>query len=111
MGREATFRREHKRTKCRRCMFKKAAQSHHVVYAQEVVRRGADVWDLRNCMPLCQRCHEQHHTRTSPVPLLMLSDANIAFAFEILGEYAKAYLEARYAGSDERLDLAMEEAA
>lgn len=70
---------------------------HHVLYAQEVRRRNADLFDPRNSMTLCVGCHSSHHQRgTYVIPLSALSEENLEFANEVLGEAAEYYLARRY---------------
>lgn len=102
------FRRAGRGIRCRLCVVKRSAQSHHVVYEQELARRGLVLWDLRNQMPLCADCHEKHHKRGRPIPLIFLTDDNIEYAFEALGAFAYDYLRQRYAGDDDRLEQALE---
>jgi 5-methylcytosine-specific restriction endonuclease McrA len=71
-------------------------QAHHVVYEQELRRLRAPTHNVRNAMRLCQRCHERHHNRTSPIPLAALSAEQLAYAEEVLGERAMDYLTQRY---------------
>jgi hypothetical protein len=60
---------------CAVCEQAPAVQGHHIIRA-EVLRREArrldyemhDVmWDRRNRLPVCQRCHERHHNRSRPI--------------------------------------------
>lgn len=60
---------------CAVCEQARAVQGHHIIRA-EVLRREArrlgyelrDVmWDRRNRLPVCQRCHERHHNRSRPI--------------------------------------------
>jgi hypothetical protein len=80
-------------------------QQHHVVYVQHVPK-GVEVYDPRNGVTVCVRCHGSHHRRgTKVIPLSVLPDAAFAFAREVLGPGAAAeYLGKRYAGTDRRLD-------
>lgn len=85
----------------------RAVHQHHVVYAQEVRRRGGDLKDRRNLLALCWRCHMDHHARTDVLPLTVLGDVHIDYAIELLGAYAFDYLERRYAGRDPRVHEGM----
>lgn len=105
------FRRAGRRVRCRVCVTGRAANSHHVVYEQELARRGLVLWDLRNHMPVCAFCHGMHHQRSKIIPLIFLTDENIEYAFESLGAHAYDYLRQRYAGDDERLETALEKMA
>jgi 5-methylcytosine-specific restriction endonuclease McrA len=68
--------------------------AHHVVYRQHVPVEMA--WDPRNSMPLHDDCHERHHNASRRIPLSALSEENLEFASEVLGEAAPYYLERRY---------------
>lgn len=69
-------------------------RAHHVVYRQHL---SAELeWDTRNAMPVCDDCHEKHHNASSRIPLSALSQENLEFANEVLGEAAGYYLERRY---------------
>jgi hypothetical protein len=87
--------------------------AHHVVDRQELKRRGAPIFDPRNALRLCddiernRRCHLNFEYAGLPVALTALTDDNIAFAFEVLGDFAPDYLRERYTGEDERLSTAV----
>lgn len=89
--------------RCRGCLTKKAAHAHHVVYEQELNHRGLPPYDRRNRMALCVDCHFGQH-RNKPLPVSLLSDENMDYAFEVLGAFAYDYLKRRYSGHDDRLD-------
>jgi hypothetical protein len=76
---------------------------HHVIYEQELRGRGLPLYDTRNALRLCIRCHGDHHG-IRPVPLTCLRDCNIAYAFKVLGGSASYYLKRHYAGEDPRID-------
>lgn len=69
---------------------------HHVVYEQELRRRGLPIYDPRNVMRLCRRCHQSHH-RTRPIALAVLNAMHFAYAREALGDFHTDYLNRRYA--------------
>jgi hypothetical protein len=77
-----------------------ACQAHHVIYRQHLPVDKA--WDPRNAMPVCDPCHERHHNASKRIPLSALSEENLAFAEEVLGEAASYYLERRYANEGKR---------
>lgn len=95
---------------CRGCGRTDRWAAHHVVYAQEVRRRGGNEWDGRNAMRLCDRCHGKHHG-PQRIALGRLSEANLDFAFELLGPFAYDYLRRRYTGDDPRLEDRLARAA
>lgn len=72
---------------------------HHVVYEQELDRRGVPLDDPRNALRLCRSCHFRHHQGNHPIPFNVLTPANVAYAKEVLGEYAMDYLNRRYPAS------------
>lgn len=99
--------------RCRMCLMRKSAHGHHVVSAQELKRRGLPLYDRRNRFEICQPCHFNHENGSSRIPLLMLRDEHLDYAFDVLGAYGYDYLRRHYRGDDDRLDerlQAMEEA-
>lgn len=81
-----------------------ATDAHHVVYEQELRKRGLPRWDARDGLPVCRTCHEAHHNGSKRLPLHLLPTVSLEFAFEQLGAYAYDYLRRRYSGDDERLE-------
>lgn len=77
---------------------------HHVVYKQEIVRRGGNVDDPRNLVPIAFDCHGDHHGRARPFELGRLPDSAFEFAAELMGPAAFDYLRRRYSGEDSRLE-------
>lgn len=71
-------------------------EAHHVVEKQELKRRGLPLYDQRNALPLCGSCHEGHTNASQRVPFRKLRAENVAYAFEVLGEFASDYLGRRY---------------
>lgn len=86
-------------------MMKRSAHSHHVVYEQELDNRGLPKFDRRNLMALCVDCHLGHHNGPpeNQIPVSLLSDGNLEYAFEMLGPYAYDYVLKHYSGFDSRL--------
>ena len=80
-------------------------QPHHVIEKQEVKRRGGDIWDPRNALRLETPVHERHTNAVERVLLSRLTDANLEYAFELMGRAAYVYLTARYSGYDPRVEL------
>ena len=74
-----------------------AEQLHHVVYQQHVRKRGGDLGDERNFLPLCYECHRRHHSRHAVLAASCLPDAAWQFADELMGEAAPDYLGRYYA--------------
>jgi hypothetical protein len=68
---------------------------HHVIYEQELRRRGLPIYEPRNALRLCRRCHQNHH-RTQPIPLTALKTCNLQYAREVLGNFYTDYLNRRY---------------
>lgn len=77
---------------------------HHVVYRQQLRRRGGDPADLRNLVPVAFRCHGDHHSMSAPFPLRLLPDSVFVFAVELMGAASYDYLRRRYSGEDKRLE-------
>lgn len=91
--------------RCRACGAGRAQEAHHVVYRQELRRRGLPQWDSDDGLALCHRCHERHHNGGRwKISLTVLSSVNLDYAFAVLGAFAYDYLSARYAGEDPRLE-------
>jgi hypothetical protein len=85
------------------CM-RRAVHSHHVVYQQELRRRGGSTTDVRNIVRIAGKCHRWHHDRHVVLPLAVLPDGAFEFAVELMGAGAAyEYLRRRYAGEDPRL--------
>jgi hypothetical protein len=81
---------------CRQFPWGGSHRAHHVIYRQHIPVDKE--WDPRNAMPVCDPCHERHHNASRRLPLSALSEENLAFAEEVLGEAAPYYLERRYEG-------------
>lgn len=90
--------------RCRVCLMKRAAHTHHVFYEGELRRRGLPKYDHANLMALCVDCHFNHHNGSKRIPLSLLTEENLEYAFNILGAYAYDWLRRRYAGEDLRLE-------
>lgn len=62
-----------------------AVQGHHVIYKQHLHREQLDhlAWDLRNCLPVCFRCHHRHHLSHRPIKRGELRLENLEFAREV----------------------------
>jgi hypothetical protein len=69
-------------------------KSHHVIYRQHLPVEYE--WDPRNAMPVERDHHERHHNASRRIPLTALSEENLEFASEVLGEAAEYYLARRY---------------
>lgn len=86
---------------CAVCGSRTALVAHHVVTQQHVRRADGDVWDPRNAMCLCsgpKGCHEAHHNRQHPIPLIRVPEAAVEFADELLGHLAADVYFTRYYG-------------
>lgn len=77
---------------------------HHVVYQQHLRYDGHPLWDPRDGIPLCRRCHDAHHNGSNRIPVGKLAVENFEFAFEHLGEYAYDYLQRRYVDPEHLLE-------
>lgn len=91
---------------CAKCGLAERLQIHHVVYEQEIRRRGGDRHDPRVALTLCLACHTRHHRRTEgSIELTLLPASAYEYAEELMGAGAAyEYLRRRYIGEDERLD-------
>lgn len=83
-----------KKNPCVQCGSRINIEGHHVVAKQEIKRvarsarwefdREQDaLWDVRNGMPLCSRCHQQHETAFRRVPRRLVPAAAVEFAREL----------------------------
>lgn len=99
---------------CARCGRKRGpVRGHHIIYQQELKRIAHDLglsyerlrWDDRNRMPLCDPCHERHHSAMSRIPMAVVREAApkaTQFAAELDRQYedgrspAIAFLERTY---------------
>jgi hypothetical protein len=92
----------------------RAVHRHHVVYEQEIERRGGNKRDPRWFMALCMNCHFEHHNpgvdAERKLPLRLIPDEAIEAAYELMGAYAYDYLRRRYRGEDARVDALLEAA-
>lgn len=82
-------------------------QAHHVVYEQVLSTKGfrkPDRYDTRNALRLCNRlgpdCHNAHHNRVVTIKTTLLKDANVAYAFIVLGPFAADWLRRYYDDSE-----------
>jgi len=87
-------------------------ERHHVIREQVVRRAGGSVFDARNRVLLCWRCHAEHTNRAQKIALACLPDSAFEFARELLGP-GRAYnlLRREYSGEDERLEVLLSESA
>lgn len=107
---EARFQRVCARRDCQRGG---SFHAHHVV--DEAILRDRchipkkDRYDTRNALRLCQglgdpdrRCHFSHEHRVEGyvVKTVELTDDNLEYAFEVLGDYAADYLRREYDDSE-----------
>jgi hypothetical protein len=69
---------------CRRCGSTKNVEGHHVI-PRRILRTlglGWLIWDRRNRLPLCARCHGRHEMRVAPIPAELLPLSAWEFADE-----------------------------
>lgn len=59
-----------------------ASHGHHVIPKQQLKLHHleAHLWDLRNYMALCARCHGDHHSWARRIPYRQLSSLHVEFA-------------------------------
>lgn len=84
--------------RCACCGRRGACHGHHVILKRHVVQRGGDPWDLRNRLSLLPDHHLGHHESSGRhrIPQSVLRPENLAFARELLGDDAQAYLDRHY---------------
>lgn len=83
--------------------------SHHVIEKDWLRRHGKDPWDPRNALRILDGIHANHTGAHERIPMRCLRQENIDFAFETMSAGAHFYLRRRYAGYDERVELALAE--
>jgi hypothetical protein len=100
---------------CALCGRPNPFHAHHVVEKFILRRMGVPLYDTRCALRLCApplHCHLTFEARMLAVPLVALTDDNIAYTYEILdsprarevgAKPAYEYLTSRYAGSDPRV--------
>lgn len=92
-------------------------EAHHVVEAQYLKKNHHAVYIRKNALRVCSRfskndCHGKHSRGFRKIKLKELTEDNIDYALALLGpQKGAAYLRRHYAGSDPRLELALEEYA
>lgn len=97
------------RCEVRGCDSKRLLRQHHVVYDQHVRKRGGDPWDPRDSFTACHNCHSRHHSGADyRMHVADLTDANLAFAVELLGAYAVDYFIRYYAGERSEIEDLLE---
>jgi hypothetical protein len=81
--------------------------AHHVVAKQTLKKRGLvhRLYDPRNALRLCDRCHAEETACTLKVDTSELTDDNICFVWEVLKEAGQNYLERHYTGVERRYTL------
>ena len=70
---------------CRVCSAR-PVEIHHVVPRARFGRRDPSVNDPANLVPICHRCHQNHHTTADHrIPRSALTDTEVAFAVDHAG--------------------------
>ena len=64
---------------CRMCGSGRV-ELHHLLPRSKFSRRTKHIQDHPdNCIPLCHKCHQDHHTTTKRVPRVLLSETEVFF--------------------------------
>lgn len=64
---------------CRKCGSGRV-ELHHLLPRSKFSKRRKDLQDApENSIPLCHRCHQDHHTTTKRVPRDLLTEEELAF--------------------------------
>jgi len=96
--------------RCAVCGSKHGLQGHHTLHRQHLRAEGADEWDLRGELTVCDPCHDDHHAAVKRIPVSALREENLVFMAEVLGRDRAIGYGARYYFDDgsleERLDAA-----
>ena len=82
-------------------------EAHHVIKRQKVRRFSTNEYDPRNCLRLCEgletnQCHHGHRQGNVTIETGMLTDDNICYGWDLLGEAFENELDRYYTGADER---------
>jgi hypothetical protein len=86
---------------CAACGRRGPFQAHHVVEKKHLTDGLYPPDDaLRICATHVRPCHFDHHYAGKRIATRRLTDANVAFAFSVLGAYAQDYLRRYYDDSD-----------
>lgn len=89
----------------RGCRSRRSLRQHHVVYEQHVRKRGGNPWDPRDSFTACFDHHNRHHHNADArIHVRDLTDENLRFARELLGEAAVDYFIRYYAGSRDEIE-------
>jgi hypothetical protein len=90
---------------CANCQTGARFHAHHVLDKQTLRKRGEPLYDTRNALRLCTRCHMQFEWAGPgkvAIPVAKLLDINICYLWEVLGVASQNYLTRRYGGLDLR---------
>lgn len=62
-------------------------EAHHVFPKSRLRQMGRDdlLWDQRNRLLVCSRCHERHTSMFKPIPLPCVPEAAVEFVVDLLG--------------------------
>jgi 5-methylcytosine-specific restriction endonuclease McrA len=96
---------------CAVCGAAGAFDAHHVVSKQRIKRLSPPttlqqlLYDPRNALRLCERCHSRYTNRVMKINTKLLKDQNICFIWEVLGPAGRNLLERDYTGTERRYTL------
>lgn len=85
--------------------------SHHVIAKNFLRRNRLPLWDTRNALRLCERCHMQFEwAGPGKVEILArhLTAENMCYIWAVMGAYGSDFLNREYGGSDPRFALHLE---
>lgn len=68
---------------CASCNLYGMVEQHHLIPKQVLKRHDLPLWDLRNKISLCQRCHHRHETRHTPLSRHAIPSDAWAYAREV----------------------------
>jgi hypothetical protein len=87
-------------------------EAHHVVEKAELKRMGIPKlkrYDERNALRVKTSIHAGHTSGVGQIPMRCLTDDNLRYAFEVLGDQAIDYLLRKYKGTDSRFEAMVNE--
>lgn len=83
-------------TRCRNCGSREHVQPHHAI--PRSIGTKESKLDLRNCLPLCSRCHARWHRRTLTIYRDVFTSEEWAYlvSVKLTGRETEAWLDAHY---------------
>lgn len=89
---------------CAVCGSAGAFDAHHAVSKQRLKKLGLRhlIYDPRNALRLCDRCHERYTNRVMKIQTSLLTEQNICFIWQVLKVAGHNLLDRDYTGIEHR---------